>query len=153
MSMLDKNAKTWETLEKEMVGVTSLLCCQDFNATKQDSFDDNGWGELDEDGLPIGSDEEYDYETYWKLDTVGRMLDENLDYGKYNETEEEMDDPRFDGMYHSMLMDIRCSIADKVAWEWVFSDNVSNLHSAQKLADKLVAEVVLEKYKPIPCID
>lgn len=153
MGMLDKNAKAWETLEKEMVGVTSLLCCQDFNATKQDSFDDNGWGELDEDGLPIGSDEEYDYETYWKLDTVGRMLDENLDYGKYNETEDEMDDSRFDGMYHSMLMSIRCDIADKVARDWVFSDKVYNLHLAQKLADKLVAEVVLEKYKPIPCID
>lgn len=138
MGALDKNAKTWEKLEEEMKGITSLLCCQDFNATREDSFEDNGWG---------GEDE--DYETYWKLDTVSRMLDENLDYGKYNETDDEEDDPRFDGMYHSMLMDIRSGIADKVAWEWVFSDTVYNLDTAQKLADKLVGEVVLEKHKPI----
>ena len=137
MSALDKNPKTWETLEKEMDGISSLICCQDFNATKEDSFEDNGWGN------------EYKHEIYWKVDTVCRMLDENLDYGKYNETEEELDDPRFDGMYHSMLMDIRSNIVNTVAWEWVFSSEVHDLESAQKLADKLVSEVVLENYKPI----
>ena len=137
MDISNKNAKSWEQLEKEMEGITSLLCCQDFNATREDSKEGNSYG-----------DEQYD--TYWKIDTVGRMLDENLDYGKYNETEEEFDDPRFDGNYHSMLLGIRCDIADKVAVEWVKLDGVvSDLDSAQKFTDKLVAEVVLEKYKPI----
>ena len=37
------SVKTWETLEKECnaEGLTSLLCCQGFNATKEDSFEDN----------------------------------------------------------------------------------------------------------------
>jgi hypothetical protein len=151
--------KTWEKLEEECKGLTSLLCCQDFNATKQDSFEDNDWGEPDEDGEPIGNSENFDYETAWKQDTMFRMLDENLDYGKYNETEEERDAA---DMTHSALMDLRCTIAENVAWAWIFSGNgyapdhpeyegneVYNIETAQQMADELVAEYKLEDFMPI----
>lgn len=151
--------KTWEKLEEECKGLTSLLCCQDFNATKQDSFEDNGWGEPNEDGEPIGNSENFDYETAWKQDTMFRMLDENLDYGKYNETEEERDAA---DMTHSALMDLRCTIAENVAWAWIFSGNgyapdhpdyegneVYNIETAQQMADELVAEYKLEDFMPI----
>lgn len=151
--------KTWEKLEEECKGLTSLLCCQDFNATKEDSFEDNGWGEADEDGEPIGNSENYDFQTAWKQDTIFRMIDENLDYGKYNETEEELEAA---DMTHSALMDLRCTIAENVAWAWIFSDNglapnhpeykgneVYNIETAQKMADELVAEYKLEDFMPI----
>ena len=156
------SVKTWETLEKECntEGLTSLLCCQDFNATKEDSFEDNGWGEVDEDGFIIGDSENFDYETAWKHDTMFRMLDENLDYGKYSETEEELDDD--DGLTHSALMDLRCTIADEVAWAWIALDNgygkghpkhcvneVYNMETAQKMADELVEKYDLKDFMPI----
>lgn len=153
--------KSWEQLEKECnaEGLTSLVCNQNFNATKEDSFKDNGWGETDEDGEPIGNSENYDYETSWKQDTMFRMLDENLDYGKYNETEEERDS---NDMTHSALMDLRCTISENVAWAWIFSDNgyelghpdyegneVYNMETAQKMADELVEKYDLKDFMPI----
>lgn len=153
--------KSWEQLEKECnsEGLTSLLCCQNFNATKEDSFEDNGWGETDEDGEPIGNSENYDYETSWKLDTMCRMLDENLDYGKYNETEEDCDAK---DTTHSALMDLRCTISENVAWAWIFSDNgfeldhpdyegneVYNMETAQKMADELVEKYDLKDFMSI----
>ena len=153
--------KSWEQLEKECnaEGLTSLICCQGFNDTKNDSFEDNGWGETDEDGEPIGNCENFDYETAWKQDTMFRMLDENLDYGKYNETEEERDAA---DMTHSALMDLRCTIAENVAWAWIFSDNgyeldhpdyegneVYNMETAQKMADELVEKYDLKDFMPI----
>lgn len=156
------SVKTWETLEKECnaEGLTSLLCCQGFNATKEDSFEDKGWGEVDEDGFIIGDSENFDYETAWKHDTMFRMLDENLDYGKYSETEEELDDD--DGLTHSALMDLRCTIADEVAWAWIALDNgygkghpkhcvneVYNMETAQKMADELIEKYDLKDFMPI----
>lgn len=147
--------KAWETLEKEVnaSGLTCYLCCQGFQETKDDSFKDNGWGEEGEDGEPIGQYEDKDYETSWKEDVMFRLLDENLDYGKFNETEEEMDDPR--PMHHSTMMDIRCTIAEEVASAWVFAGNdtktntVNSIETAQKLADELVAKVNYDDYVPI----
>lgn len=153
--------KSWEQLKKECnaEGLTSLVCNQNFNATKEDSFKDNGWGETDEDGEPIGNSENYDYETSWKQDTMFRMLDENLDYGKYNETEEERDS---NDMTHSALMDLRCTIAENVAWAWIFANNgyepdhpdykgneVYNMETAQKMADELVEKYDLKDFMPI----
>ena len=153
--------KSWEQLEKECnsEGLTSLVCNQNFNATKKDSFEDNGWGETDEDGEPIGNCVDYDYETAWKQDTMCRMLAENLDYGKYNETEEECDAK---DMTHSALMDLRCTISENVAWAWIFSDNgyeldhpdyegneVYNMETAQKMADELVEKYDLKDFMPI----
>lgn len=153
--------KSWEQLEKECnsEGLTSLVCNQNFNSTKKDSFEDNGWGETDEDGEPIGNSEDYDYETSWKQDTMFRMLDENLDYGKYNETEEECD---VADMTHSALMDLRCTIAENVAWAWIFANNgcepnhpdyegneVYNMETAQKMADELVEKYDLKDFMPI----
>lgn len=153
--------KSWEQLEKECnsEGLTSLVCNQNFNATKKDSFEDNGQGETDEDGEPIGNSEDYDYETSWKQDTMFRMLDENLDYGKYNETEGECDAT---DMTHSALMDLRCTIAENVAWAWIFANNgcepdhpdyegneVYNMETAQKMADELVEKYDLKDFMPI----
>lgn len=153
--------KSWEQLEKECnsEGLTSLICCQDLNSTKDDSFEDNGWGEEDEDGLVIGDTDTFDYETAWKQDTMFRMLDENLDYGRYNETEEEVDDC---DDRHSALMDLRCTVAEEVAWAWIFADNgydidhpdyegneVYNMETAQKMADELVAKYDLQDFMPI----
>lgn len=84
--------KSWDQLEKECKGLTSLICEQDFNATRQDVMDDNLDSDLDEVDL--------------KLETMFRMLDENLDYGKYNETEEEFVNDRL----HSALLNLRCTI-------------------------------------------
>lgn len=153
--------KSWEQLEKECnaEGLTSLVCNQNFIATKKDSFEDNGWGETDEDGEPIGNCENFDYETSWKQDTMFRMLDEKLDYGKYNETEEERDS---NDMTHSALMDLRCTIAENVAWAWIFANNgcepdhpdyegneVYNMETAQKMADELVEKYDLKDFMPI----
>ena len=143
--------KSWEKLEKEVnaSGLRCLLCQQGFNDTKNDSFDDNGWGEEDDDGLPIGEYENQDYETSWKLDVMFRMLDENLDYGKFTETEDECDREEYNGMYHPILMDIRATIADEVAEEWVKTGGkVSDIESAQKLADELVAKIDFDKFIP-----
>lgn len=152
--MIQKNdlIKSWEKLEDEVnkSHLTSLICCQDFAATKNDSYEDNGWGEIDEeDNFPIGEYENQDYQTTWKLDTMFRMLDENLDYGKFKETEDECDREEYKGMYHSILMDIRATIADEVAEEWVKADGkVSDIESAQKLADELVAKIDFDKFVP-----
>ena len=126
--------KSWETLAEEVgkSGLTCLICCQGFEATKADSINDN----------------DFESDTDWKLDTMFRMLDENLNYGKWEETEEEMNDPR--PMHHSTMMDIRCTIAEKVAYAWVDAEqNVNDIESAQALADKLAAEVDYNKYVPI----
>ena len=152
--MIQKNdlIKSWEKLEEEVnkSRLTSLICCQDFAATKEDSYEDNGWGEIDEeDNFPIGEYENQDYQTTWKLDTMFRMLDENLDYGKFNETEDECDREEYKGMYRSILMDIRTTIADEVAEEWVKANGkVSDIESAQKLADALVAKIDFDKFVP-----
>ena len=152
-ALLDEKVKSWDTLEKEMVGVTSLMCEQDFNATKQDSFDDNGWGEEDEDGLIIGEDKDFGYDTYWKLDTVWRMLDENLDYGKFNEGADERDDTssdNYDSQFHSEMMGIRDAICEVVSSDWVFETHidyetnemvngkVNSLETAQTFCNELV---------------
>ena len=88
-----------------------------------------------------------------------RMLDENLDYGKYNETEEERDS---NDITHSALMDLRCTIAENVAWAWIFGDNgyepaspfyegneVYDMETAQKMADELVEKYDLKDFMPI----
>lgn len=124
--------KTWEDLEKEVNndGLTSLICCQGFEATKQDSMEDNNWQDSDE--------------TKWKEDTMFRLLDENLNYGKYTETEEERDaaDDR-----HSALMGLRCNIADRVAFAWITGE-VNNLKEAQAMADVLVGKLDINDYMP-----
>ena len=150
--------KSWETLEKEC-NSEGLTNRQSFKDTKDDSFKENGWGETDEDGEPIGSCEDYDYETSWKQDTMFRMLDENLNYGKYNETEEERNSI---GMIPSALEDLRSTIAKEVAWAWIFGDNgydsaspfydgneVYDMETAQKMADELVGKYDLKDFMPI----
>ena len=154
--------KSWKKLGEECKksNLTSLLCCQGLEATKEDSFEDNGWGEVDEDdGSVIGDTDTWDYETAWKQDTMFRMLDENLDYGRYNETEEERDAA---DMTHSALMDLRCTIAEEVAWAWIYADNgyepdhpdyegneVYDIETAQKMADELVAQYELKDFMPV----
>ena len=124
--------KTWEKLAEEVNkdGLTSLICCQGFEATKQDSMEDNNWQDSDE--------------TSWKQDTMFRMLDENLDYGEYNETEEEVEaaDDR-----HSALMGLRCNIAGWAASAWITGE-VNNLKEAQAFANKLIKKVKVEDYMP-----
>lgn len=124
--------KTWEDIEKEVNndGLTSLICCQGFEATKQDSMEDNNWQDSDE--------------TNWKQDTMFRMLDENLNYGKYTETEEEREaaDNR-----HSALMGLRSNIADRVAFAWITGE-VNNLKEAQAMADVLVEKLDINDYMP-----
>ena len=118
--------KSWEKLEEEVNNshLTSLVCCQGFAATKDDSYDDNSWFESDE--------------LLWKLDVMFRMLDENLDYGKFEETEEE----RSSDYRHSILMEIRATIVNEVAEEWVkVNGKVSDIESAQKFADELIANL------------
>lgn len=156
MSKLDEQIKSWEKLNTEMKGITSLLCGQDFYATKQDSYDDNAWGEpdefpIDKHTLPIGETMDNDYETNWKLDTVFRMLDENLDYRQFRETEDEMDRTDYKGMYHSILMDIRCTVAEFVADKWVKTDTVYDMESAQKCADGYIETIDFSKFIPIGC--
>ena len=141
--MIKKNdlIKSWEKLEEEVnkSRLTSLLCRQNFAATKNDSYEDNGWGDIDECSRSIiGEYENQDYQTTWKLDTLFRMLDENLDYGKFKETEEE-----YNCDYkHSNLIEIRASIVDKVAEEWAkVNGKVSDIESAQKFADELISNM------------
>lgn len=156
MSKLDEQIKSWEKLNTEMKGITSLLCGQDFYATKQDSYEDNGWGEPDEfpidnHTLLIGETMDDDYETNWKLDTVFRMLDENLDYGQYNEAEDEVDRTDYKGMYHSAMMDLRCTVAEFVADKWVKTNEVYDLESAQNCANNYIKTLKFENFLPIGC--
>ena len=124
---MENQIKSWEQLEMEMKGVTSLICEQDFTATKLDSYNDNAWG---------CDSEEQDCETSWKLDTVSRMLQENLDYGKYNEKDDEISDEE-----HSMSLELRCMVVSFVADKWVKTNEVYNIESAQKCADNYIKEI------------
>jgi len=148
----EDHIKSWETLKKEVEDskLTCYLCNQGFDETKNDSYQDHGWGDENDDGTIVGNSENQDYETVWKQDVMCRMLEENLDYGKYNETEDEQNDDRL----HSNKMDIRSSIVDRVAYAWIFADNgfkpdqenyqgntVYNIETAQELTNKLIEKI------------
>lgn len=138
--------KSWQQLENECnaEGLTSLVCRQDFASTKEDSFKDNGWTEQSE--------------ADWKQDTMCRMLAENLDFGRYNETTAELEN---NDSTHSAFMGLRNAILENVAFAWIFYDNgldprnpdykgnkVFDLKSAQIMTDELVAEYDVRDFMP-----
>jgi len=131
--------KSWEKLEEEINNshLTSF-CRQDFASTKDASYNDNNLFNFEkfEDYQLLWKLD--DYQLLWKLDVMFRMLVENLDYGKFEKTEEECScDYR-----HSILMEIRATIVNEVAEEWVkVNGKVSDIESAQKFADELIANL------------
>ena len=79
-------------------GITSLYCEQGFDDTMEDVIADNPDMEL----------------SSLKFAVMVRMLDENLDYGPLEETDDELDSDD-----HPDRMSARCDICDEIATNWV----------------------------------
>lgn len=102
--------------------LTAYVCGQDYWATLEDAKE---------------NEVEPDQQKVW---TMEQMLIENLDFGKYNES----DDEDFDD-WHSERMEVRCDILDKVVDSWVAGElsgqEKPELQLAQELVDKELAEL------------
>lgn len=107
-------------LKEQTKGLTCLICCQGFDATIEDALEDN----------------DFENEHELKEDVMFRLLDENLDYGKYKYTVKEENDD----LIHQKLFEKRCVICEKVSSAWVDGE-VSNIVEAQKLADKIISDM------------
>lgn len=106
---------SWDNLEYSARGLTAYLSGDDFATVKADVKKDNP------NILPIDH----------KIETMWRLLNENLDYGKFNEKEDE------DDLTHSLNMEIRVNLCDKVALAWCNCE-VNTLGKAQRYLDKLI---------------
>ena len=119
--------------------LTSLMCCQGYEATEEDVLNDNP--ELD----PNSDDAQYpspevQKERDLKESVMIRMLQENLDFGPLMETDDETD--RDD---HPERMGARCDIVEVIAERWVagsYSDNYqkTELELAQADCNVLVSK-------------
>jgi hypothetical protein len=98
------------------------ICGQDYWATLEDAKE---------------NEVEPDRQKVW---TMEQMLIENLDFGKYYES----DDKDFDD-WHSERMEVRYDILDKVVDSWVAGEfsgkEKTELQLAQELVDKELAEL------------
>lgn len=109
---------SWANLEYSARGLTAYLSGDDFATVKADVKKDN----------PDIKPNDHKVETMW------RLLNENLDYGKFNEKEDE------DDSTHSKNMEIRANLCDKVAFFWC-NKEFNTLEKAQRYLDKLLEEM------------
>jgi len=109
-------------------GLTALLCEQDFKATLQDVLDENP----DMTPTPAG-----DFALCEMA--MERMLEENLDYGKYSDSES--DDV---GEENSFKMQNRWDIIEKVATAWVNGEFSGKEQPEKELAQAMVSRLVAE---------
>lgn len=117
-------AKTWKRLKREVEssGISALVCRQSFEETRQDSIADN----------PDLTDE------HRKHDVMFRILQENLDYGVFAETEDEDSD----NSLHQNKLEARTRICDTTAWAWVAGGlGVNSIKEAQAWADGMIEEM------------
>ena len=92
--------------------LTSLICEQGWEETMDDVLADNP--DITADDL--------------KTATMYRMLDENLDYGPFTETDDED--------CHQERMEVRCDICEQVADKWVngeFANTLSQKHTIHNI--------------------
>lgn len=95
--------QTFEQLKEQTKGLTCLICQQGWDETMQDCISDNDY-----------DDDEFGQRCL-KEDVVFRLLDENLDYGCFNETEEELDNNEL----RSEMLEKRCCICEEISTIWV----------------------------------
>ena len=100
-------------------GLSAYVCGQDYWATLEDAKD---------------NDVEEDQRKYWVME---QMLLEELDFGQYNESDDEDSDD-----WHSERMAIRYDILDKVVDEWVSGMYSGKEASELELAQRAVNEVL-----------
>ena len=93
--------------------LTSLLCCQGYEATEEDVLNDNPELAADDDTAVYPS-QDYQKERDLKEAVMIRMLQENLDFGPLMETDDETE--RDD---HPERMEARCDIIEAIAERWV----------------------------------
>ncbi len=111
-----ENELSFDALQKSATenGLFAHFSCDDFDTIRSEIKEEN----------PNLTEREL------KEETMFRLLEENLDYGEWNEASWETDG--FHDGEHSRRMSKRIAICEKVAHEWV-NGNVATLFDAQNL--------------------